>query len=161
MYAIDSNVFIEAKNRHYGFDFCPAFWDWLDEAHAAGRVLSVAAIRDELKGGEDELAAWAMQREGFFVEPDDDTLASLKELAAWATTAGYADAAVSEFAGNGDYFLIGHSDAHGLTVVTHEVASPESKRKIKIPDACASMGVPCLNPFEMLKAEGAKFVLGE
>ena len=26
-YLIDTNVFIEAKNRHYGFDFCPAFWD--------------------------------------------------------------------------------------------------------------------------------------
>jgi hypothetical protein len=161
MYAIDSNVFIEAKNRHYGFDFCPAFWDWLDEAHAAGRVLSVAAIRDELKSGADELAAWAIAREGFFVEPDDDTLASLRELAAWATTAGYSNAAVAEFAGKGDYFLVGHAAAHGLTVVTHEVASPGSKRKIKIPDACASMRVPCVNPFEMLKAEDAKFVLGE
>ena len=26
-YLLDANVFIEAKNRYYGFDFCPAFWD--------------------------------------------------------------------------------------------------------------------------------------
>lgn len=26
-YLLDANVFIQAKNRHYGFDFCPAFWD--------------------------------------------------------------------------------------------------------------------------------------
>jgi Domain of unknown function (DUF4411) len=25
-YLIDSDVFIQAKNMHYGFDFCPAFW---------------------------------------------------------------------------------------------------------------------------------------
>ena len=25
-YLIDANVFIQAKNLHYGFDFCPAFW---------------------------------------------------------------------------------------------------------------------------------------
>lgn len=25
-YLLDSNVFIQAKNLHYGFDFCPAFW---------------------------------------------------------------------------------------------------------------------------------------
>jgi hypothetical protein len=31
-YLLDTNVFIEAKNRHYGFDFCPAFWDWIDHA---------------------------------------------------------------------------------------------------------------------------------
>jgi Domain of unknown function (DUF4411) len=24
-YLLDANVFIQAKNLHYGFDFCPAF----------------------------------------------------------------------------------------------------------------------------------------
>ena len=28
-YLLDANVFISAKNLHYGLDFCPAFWDWL------------------------------------------------------------------------------------------------------------------------------------
>lgn len=28
----DANVFIQAKNLHYGLDFCPAFWQWLIEA---------------------------------------------------------------------------------------------------------------------------------
>lgn len=28
-YLLDANVFIQAKNLHYSFDFCPAFWDWL------------------------------------------------------------------------------------------------------------------------------------
>ena len=28
-YLLDANVFIQAKNLHYGMDFCPAFWDWL------------------------------------------------------------------------------------------------------------------------------------
>ena len=26
-YLLDANVFISAKNLHYGLDFCPAFWD--------------------------------------------------------------------------------------------------------------------------------------
>ena len=30
LYLLDSNIFIEAKNRYYGMDFCPAFWDSLD-----------------------------------------------------------------------------------------------------------------------------------
>jgi hypothetical protein len=31
-YLLDANVFIQAKNLHYGLDFCPAFWDcWSSE----------------------------------------------------------------------------------------------------------------------------------
>jgi hypothetical protein len=30
-YLPDADVFIRAENLHYGFDFCPAFWDWIVE----------------------------------------------------------------------------------------------------------------------------------
>ena len=36
-YVLDANVFIQAKNLHYGLDFCPAFWEWLI-AQNAGRL---------------------------------------------------------------------------------------------------------------------------
>ena len=58
-YLLDSNVFIQAKNLQYGFDFCPAFWDWLEQAHAAGGLHSIRHVGDELSPGEDELAGWA------------------------------------------------------------------------------------------------------
>ena len=38
---LDANVFIEAGRRHYGFDFCPAFWQWLIRENAQGRVLGM------------------------------------------------------------------------------------------------------------------------
>lgn len=31
VYLIDSDVFIRASNLHCSFDFCPAFWDWLEK----------------------------------------------------------------------------------------------------------------------------------
>lgn len=34
-YLLDTNVLIAAKNTYYGFDFCTAFWDWLDVAAKA------------------------------------------------------------------------------------------------------------------------------
>jgi Domain of unknown function (DUF4411) len=132
MYAIDADVFIQAKNRHYGFDFCPAFWDWLDEAHAAGRVGSVEKIAEELKDGDDELADWARARDGFFLEADDSVVGSLQLLSVWAAGGNYRQAAVAEFLASGDYYLIAQAHADGLTVVTHEVSSP-GVRKIKIP----------------------------
>jgi hypothetical protein len=40
-YLLDSDVFIQAKNLHYSFDFCPAFWDWIDASHKRGLVFSI------------------------------------------------------------------------------------------------------------------------
>ena len=53
-YLLDSDVFIQAKNLHYGFDFCPGFWDWIDMANAAGTVISIENVRIELLGGNDD-----------------------------------------------------------------------------------------------------------
>ena len=40
-YLLDANVFISAKNLHYGLDFCPAFWEWLIHAGNTGTVFSI------------------------------------------------------------------------------------------------------------------------
>ena len=55
-YLLDANVFIQAKNLHYGFDFCPAFWDWLIRQNQAGEVFSIEKVGSELLAGDDELA---------------------------------------------------------------------------------------------------------
>ncbi len=55
-YLLDSNIFIQAKDLHYSFDFCPAFWQWIDREHANGRVFSIEKVKDKLIGGDDELA---------------------------------------------------------------------------------------------------------
>jgi len=46
-YLLDANVFIQAKNLHYGLDFCPAFWDWLVIQNSAGQVLSIEKVGDD------------------------------------------------------------------------------------------------------------------
>ena len=58
-----------------------------------------------------------------------------------------------------DYYLVAHALAHTYTVVTHEIASTSTK-KIKIPDACIGLGVKCMTPYEMLRTERARFILG-
>ncbi len=50
-YLLDANVFMQAKNLHYGLDFCPAFWDWLVEANAALSVFSIEKVGDEIAAG--------------------------------------------------------------------------------------------------------------
>jgi hypothetical protein len=72
---------------------------------------------------------------------------------------GYDPAAVNTFLQVADYYLVAHALAHGHTVVTHEVPS-SSIKKVKIPNVCIGLGVKCMTPYEMLRVERAKFVLG-
>jgi hypothetical protein len=159
-YLLDSDVFIQAKNLHYGLDFCPAFWDWLIAANARGLVFSTEKVGDEIQAGADELATWAAGRgDGFFLKPDSAILPALAQVSGWASGQKYEPAAVSTFLQVADFYLVAHALAHGYTVVTHEVAAASTK-KIKIPNACIGAGVKCVTPYEMLRLEKAKFILG-
>jgi len=79
-----------AKNCHYGFDFCPAFWDWIDHAHQAGTVFSIDKVAIELDAVDDDLATWASERpDAFFLEADAAVVPSLQATSTWANGAGY------------------------------------------------------------------------
>jgi hypothetical protein len=159
-YLLDANVFISAKNLHYGFDFCPAFWDWIIARNASGQVFSIEKVGDEVLALGDELSVWADARgAGFFLRPDAGVFPALAAVSAWASGQRYEASAVSTFLQVADYYLVAHSLAGQYTVVTHEVPSA-STRKIKIPDACIGLGIKCMTPFEMLRRERARFVLG-
>ncbi|HNQ88082.1 MAG TPA: DUF4411 family protein [Verrucomicrobiota bacterium] len=159
-YLLDSDAFIQAKNLHYGLDFCPAFWEWLVVSNTSGLVFSIEKVGDEIEAGADELAGWAAARgDGFFLKPDTAILPALARVSNWAAGQNYEPAAVSTFLQTADFYLVAHALAHGHVVVTHEVAAPSTK-KIKIPNACIGLGVKCMSPFEMLRHERARFVLG-
>jgi predicted nucleic acid-binding protein len=142
MYLLDSNVFIEAKNRYYAFDLAPGFWEWLETDAAAGVIGSIEEVGDELLAGGDDLAAWAQQHPGLFASADLLTVAKLSELAEWANGGQFTQAAVDEFLDVADYYLVAHAAAHGHTVVTHEVYQANARRRVLIPNACQALGVP-------------------
>jgi hypothetical protein len=159
-YLLDADAFIQAKNLHYGLDFCPAFWEWLVAANAGRLVFSIEKVGDGLEAGADELSQWAEARgPGFFLKPDAATLPALAQVSTWAARQTYEPAAVNTFLQVADFYLVAHALAHGHTVVTHEIASA-STRRIKIPNACIGLGIKCVTPFEMLRRERARFVLG-
>ena len=158
-YLIDSDVFIQAKNLHYGFDICPAFWDWLDTQHGASNVFSIQKVGEELAAGEDDLSRWAAQRPEFFLRPDASVVSSLQQVSAWVSGGRFHPTAVNIFLQVADYYLVSQAHAGDHVVVTHERVDNAIK-KIKIPNVCLGMGISCVNPFEMLRTERARFVLG-
>ncbi len=140
-YLLDANVFIQAKNLHYGFDFCPAFWDWLVANNANQKVFSIEKVADEIDAGNDELAKWANQLGAdFFLKPDPAMLAELGKVSAWATGQTYEPVAVSTFFQVADYYLVAFAVAHGHTIVTHEIPAA-SKKRLKYPTLASGLGL--------------------
>jgi len=159
-YLLDANVFITAKDLYYGFDFCPAFWDWLIRQNQAGRVFSIDHVRDEIIGSDDGLTQWAADRDnGFFLSADAATVGPLAAVAQWVNQqAQYTPAAKNTFLQVADYYLVAQALAGGHTVVTHE--KPENSRhRVKIPNVCLGVDIPYVNTFDMLRRERARFVL--
>jgi hypothetical protein len=159
-YLLDANVFIQAKNLHYGFDFCPAFWNWMIEKNEAGQVFSIDKVANEIDAGEDELSIWSKQNNSLFLQTDGRIAAQFGIVGEWAMGQNYEPVAVNTFLQVADYYLIAHALADGHTVVTHELPGNSVKR-IKIPNVCAGLTLRCITPYEMLRREHARFVLGK
>ena len=160
-FLLDANVFIQAKNEHYGMDFCPAFSDWLRVSNEAGTVASVAAIAAEIRVRVDELSEWTKRcGDSFFLDPDAEVLRAADQIGRWVTVQHYTARAINRFTSTADHLLVAHALAKDFSVVSHEKRST-SRNRVKIPDVCLEFHVECISPFEMLRRSKARFELGE
>ena len=117
-YLLDANIFIQAKNLHYGFDFCPAFWNWLIRENQSDKVFSIEKVGDEINAGDDELSQWANNlANGFFLKPDAQMAATFPTVSQWASTQDYEAVAINTFLQVADYYLICHALGHDMIVV--------------------------------------------
>lgn len=158
-YLVDSDVFIRASHDHYRFAVCPGFWDWTLQANQAGTVFSIDKVQAELAAGNDALAAWARAQTALFLPTDAAVTVALQAVSQWVAAQTYDPPAVAQFFAAADYWLVAHALARACTVVTHETPQPAARRRVKLPDACAGVGVRSMNPFQMLEDEGGRFVL--
>jgi hypothetical protein len=158
-YLFDANVFIEAKNHYYAFDICPGFWVWMDHVVKTDAG-SVVPICDELRKGKDELAQWANDRrtEPWFLKVDDAaTQQAMKSVAAVVNGVQYKPEAQAKFLSGADPWLIAKAQTIGAKVVTHELSSPDSKKRVPIADICNHLGVECVPPYDALRSMAASF----
>jgi predicted nucleic acid-binding protein len=152
IYVLDANVFIEAAKRYYAFDIVPDFWDKLIALAEDGWIMSIDRVKAELIRA--DLEAWANGNfhRYFASTSDQDVIDAYRDLMAWSQAQSqYTDGAKAEFASVPDGWLIAYALSKGCTVVTHEQPAPNSKRKIKMPDACRAHNVQYVNTFQMLR----------
>ena len=158
-YLLDTNVFIEAKQKYYDFAICPAFWKWLILQNQAGNVASIKMVLDELRAQNDDLTEWAETRgDDFFLKPDNAVDSAIFRVSDWANNQQYTRNSIETFLRVADYRLVAQALGQDWIVVTHELPSM-SVKKIKIPNACEGLGISYMNPFEMLRREKARFIM--
>lgn len=160
---MDSDVFITAKNRYYAFDICPGFWKSVIHHHGEGRVYSIDRVKSELLAGRktEDLVLWVTNDlpADFFLDVDDEKVTSAyTEVMMWAQRhPRYYDHAKAKFATGADGWLVAYARVHDAVVVTNEQPAPESRREIKLLDACNQFTVTYRDTFSMLKDLAIRF----
>jgi hypothetical protein len=157
-YALDANIFIQAKNSYCAFAICPGFWKSILGFHHSRQMCSIDQIRDELLRGKDDLADWTKHKlpKSFFQNTSDlEITAAYRELMTWAqNNRQFYDTAKADFAASADGWLIAFAKVNEdtTTVVTHETLKPDVKSRVPIPNVCDHFGVKYCDTFQMLKA---------
>lgn len=165
---LDSNVFIEAKNRFYAFDICPGYWDFVNKDFRSGGALSIMHVWDELAFGGDDLAAWMkdhLDKKTQFYDciADEAVVAQYRMVSSYVTAEYHLKPnAIQDFLAPAvaDPWLVSYALAYGGCIVTQET-SKQAKKKVSLVDVCDHFGIRHIDVFEFLRAEKARFVLAD
>lgn len=156
---IDANVIIDANAHYYSMEFCPGFWDWLATALAGESVALIPAVRDELTPRNPLLSRW-LQEEARVSAPAIHTALTDAHQAVRSAIQqmNCTPASVQKFLAGADFQLVAYAVAGNHRVVTRETREdPKANRKrLKIPDLCGRLSVPCIGPFQMLREHGVR-----
>lgn len=162
-FLIDADVFIQAYRQYYPFEVVPGFWEALIRYHRNGRLASIDRVKRELELGKDDLARWAAREmpPGAWLRTDQPAVVQqYGKIMTWVQAQQqFMPAAKADFARGADGWLVAYAKVEDWRVVTQEVAAPDAKKKVPIPNVCQEFGVAFGNVFGMLKQLGARFDL--
>ena len=132
---LDSNVYIEAKNRYYKFDRVPKFWSFLHGKLQDGSICSPKYVYNELISYRDQLATWVRTRKSMGIcIPMEQPIQTEMNKVADHVAAKYPRHKCGEFLSDADPWVIACAMSVGGTVVTQESSS--RKTKVRIPTVC-------------------------
>jgi len=157
-YIFDTNIFIRSKNE-MPMDIWPTFWERFRDMVNSGEIFTSITVKDEIDKGKDELTEWLKQNapKSFYLSLDADVMAQYTITQNWAkSNSVYTQTALNTFANVADAYLVATAAAKQMTLVTYEGSSPNSKKRVMIPDACNALGVRYCDLNTVLKEMGIK-----
>lgn len=115
-------------------------------------------MKRELRKKDDQIRNWIDLHGSDIFMPDNSAVRNtMAQVATWAGSNGYTTAAVAEFLGKADSYLVANAMLGGHQIVTLEVGAPAAKTAIKIPDAANEHGISTISPYQMLRQHDVKF----
>jgi Domain of unknown function (DUF4411) len=162
-YIVDTNFFIEAHRRSYPLDVFPSFWDKVSELAITKQICSIDRVKKEIFRNEDGLKIWSLSKlpDYFWHSSAHTVLGAYPQVIGWAASKlehPYSQTALDEFlhSDEADAWLVAYALDLGKTLVTNEIAAPDSKKKVKIPDACNAFRVRHISPIVLFRELGVK-----
>ena len=155
MYLVDTN-FLGQMASVYPQDVFPSLWDELETSLFSPGIYFHAEVHNEMKRWTHPMLNWYLEhlQPSQILSPDEDEVDAYNAVADWAVNKhvpAYTNAAIDEFLDVADPWLVASAYRNGATLVTNEIAAPDGKKKVKIPDAAAVFNVPCINTLEFLR----------
>ncbi len=150
IYCLDAGVFINPWNYYYTQQICPSFWELLLQLASEGCLISPHEIYQEIQKQDDGLSKW-LKSNKFPFEAIDENIQDNMHLVMEKFPL-LIDS--KSFRSMGDPWVIATAMSREATVVTTERSAP---KKIKIPDACHGLGIPCITEFQFVHEIGIRF----
>ncbi len=165
IYIVDSNFFIQPHRDTYPLDVAVSFWAKVKQLADDGKIISIDKVKNEIFGKNDDLEKWCKANlpKDFFKETStSDVINEYVKICSWATSKGqYTQSALNEFlnADEADAFVVAYAlaDISNRIVLTREVSAPNSKNKVKLPDACDAHSVQHVDWIKMFRRLGETF----
>ncbi len=150
---LDTNVFIQAHQRYYAQDICPAFWRSLLCHYRRNSLISLDRVKDEIKVGKDQLWDWAkVMPAGMFASSTAPNIqVTYGQIINWVNGQRFIINGINKFAAGADGWLVAYAMVHDMIVVTDEQPNPNVKRRVPIPNVCQQFGVSYIDTFSMLR----------
>jgi hypothetical protein len=152
-YSLDTSALLDGWRRYYPPDVFPGLWSRLDGLIEAGDLRATEEVLFELERKDDDVFAWARERETRLFVPVDAEIQPLvseilRDFGKLVDTRSHRSAA--------DPFVIALALQHRCTVVTGERPTNRPSRP-NIPDVCRGLGIRYLSLLDLVRAESWTF----
>lgn len=161
-FLLDTNFFIDSYRKGFPMDVVPSFWLTLQVLAGEKKVISLDKVKDEIYRNDDDLKAWCESNlPDEFFKDSTGVIIDYSEVVNWAFLKKdnpYSQQALDIFmaAEEADAWLVAFAKKHAHPLVTNEQSAPDSKKSVKIPDACRPFSVRFLLPMDMFRELGVR-----
>lgn len=164
-FIIDTNIFLDAYKKYYGFDIAPKFWTCLLGEIEKGNIIIIDKVIKELEKGDDDLSKWVCDNCNNYEYNSLSHIESYSLILNHVNDCGYyKDNALRIWADEevADPWIIAVAKDLNCVIITNETKQNRNQnekcKNAKIPDIANDFNIKCINIYQMLRELNITFV---